>query len=111
MKPQEPIPHNYSIAKLNAIFALSALFLLAVTGVMVMYDYFRGWKWFQVEFMRLQASRIEAELSAADDADMRKQLASLEQQMKVAQLDVAKNRDGLLLAQKDVEDWEGKHYA
>ena len=28
-----------------------------------------------------------------------------------AQVDVARNRDALLLAQKDVEDWEGKHYA
>jgi mono/diheme cytochrome c family protein/cytochrome c551/c552 len=111
MKPQEPIPHNYSIAKLNAIFALSALVLLGVTGMMVLYDYFRGWKWFQMEFMRLQATRIEAELNAVDDEETRKQLATLEQRMKAAQVDVARDRDALLLAQKDVEDWEGKHYA
>src|SRR5687767_4547414 len=111
MKPQEPIPHNYSIAKLNAIFALSALVLLGVTGMMVLYDYFRGWKWFQMEFMRLQATRIEAELKAVDDEETRKQLGVLEQRMKDAQVDVARDRDALLLAQKDVEDWEGKHYA
>jgi hypothetical protein len=28
MKPQEPIPHNYSMEKLNLIFALSSLALL-----------------------------------------------------------------------------------
>ena len=33
MKPQEPIPHNYSIRGLNLIFALSSLGLLAVTAV------------------------------------------------------------------------------
>ena len=54
MKPQEPIPHNYSIATMNMIFAVSSLVLLAVTGGMVFYDYVRGWKWFQIEFNRLQ---------------------------------------------------------
>ena len=47
MKPQEPIPHNYSMSKLNLIFATSALGLLLVTGGIVAYDYVRGWKWFQ----------------------------------------------------------------
>ncbi len=35
MKPQEPIPHNYSMRKLNLIFALTSLGLLLVTGGMV----------------------------------------------------------------------------
>ena len=43
MKPQEPIPHNYPMRKLNLIFALSSLVLLGVTGLMVFYDYVRGW--------------------------------------------------------------------
>ncbi len=37
MKPQEPIPHNYPMRKLNLIFAWSSLALLLFTGVMVMY--------------------------------------------------------------------------
>jgi hypothetical protein len=28
MKPQEPIPHNYAMSRLNAIFAFSAILLL-----------------------------------------------------------------------------------
>jgi len=54
VKPQEPIPHNYSMGRLNAIFAFSALGLLVVTGLIVGYDYVRGWKWFQWEFLRIQ---------------------------------------------------------
>lgn len=111
MKPQEPIPHNYSISRLNAIFALSSLGLLAVTGLMVGYDYLRGWKWFQIEFMHMQRERIEQELKAENDAETRQQLARLDEQMKAAQVEVARDRDALLLAQKELEDWEGKHYA
>src|SRR5687767_595683 len=111
MKPQEPIPHNYSMSKLNAIFALSALGLLAVTGAMVMYDYIRGWKWFQMEFNRMQNERIQRDLRAANDAEMKKQLADLDKQMKDAQLEIAKDRDDLVIAQKELESWEGKHYA
>ena len=67
MKPQEPIPHNYPMRTLNLIFALTSLGLLAVTGAMVFYDYVRGWKWFQLEFNRLQHERIEQELDAKLD--------------------------------------------
>ena len=111
MKPQEPIPHNYSMRKLNLIFALSSLGLLAVTGAMVFYDYVRGWKWFQLEFNRIQQERIEQELRAANDADMRKQLASLDEEMRRGQIEVARQRGPYVAAQKDLEEWEGKHYA
>ncbi|HVS30291.1 MAG TPA: c-type cytochrome [Thermoanaerobaculia bacterium] len=111
MKPQEPIPHNYSMRKLNAIFALSALGLLAVTGAMVMYDYVRGWKWFQMEFNRIQSERIQRELEAANNEEARRQLAEIDQQMKDAQAEIAKDRDALVTAQKELESWEGRHYA
>ena len=78
MKPQEPIPHNYSMGKLNLIFAVSSLALLLATGAMVFYDYVRGWKWFQLEFNRLQQERIDRELTAQNDAEMKKQLAAFD---------------------------------
>lgn len=111
MKPQEPIPHNYSMRTLNLIFALTSLGLLLVTGVMVMYDYVRGWKWFQLEFNRIQTERIEQELTAKNDAETRKRLADLDREMKAGQVEVARNRNAYLEAQKDLDDWEGKHYA
>ena len=79
MKPQEPIPHNHAMSRLNAICAFSAILLLVTTVLTVGYDYVRGWKWFQLEFMQLQADRIEQDLKAADDAQTRQKLADLDQ--------------------------------
>ena len=111
MKPQEPIPHNYSIRSLNWIFALSSLGLLLTTGVMVGYDYIRGWKWFQREFMRMEEQRIGDDLRAARQSENHKQLAALDEQMRANELDIARHRQQYLIAQKDLDSWEGKHYA
>ncbi|HYR27643.1 MAG TPA: hypothetical protein VEU30_04215, partial [Thermoanaerobaculia bacterium] len=111
MKPQEPIPHNYSMRKLNLIFALTSLALLGATGLMVMYDYVRGWKWFQLEFNRIQQQRIEQELGVKNDAETQKRLATLDREMKEGQVEIARQRQAYVTAQKDLESWEGKHYA
>jgi mono/diheme cytochrome c family protein len=111
MKPREPIPHNYSMSRLNAIFAISSLVLLAVTGAIVGYDYVRGWKWFQMEFMRLQRERIEQELQAKNDEETRKKIAALDAEMKERQVAIARDRQSLIAAQRELDGWEGKHYA
>ncbi len=89
MKPQEPIPHNYSMGRLNAIFAFSALGLLVFTGLMVGYDYVRGWKWFQWEFLRIQQDRLESQLRSAKQEEDKTQLAALDQQVKAQELSIA----------------------
>src|SRR5512141_2861519 len=111
MKPQEPIPHNYPMSRLNAIFAISSLVLLGVTGLIVMYDYVRGWKWFQAEFMRVQQLRIEQQLKADNDAATRKKLSDLDKATRDAQVQIANHRDPYVAAQKQLDGWEGKHYA
>jgi cytochrome c2 len=111
MKPQEPIPHNYPMRKLNLIFAVTSIGLLLVTGAMVFYDYVRGWKWFQLEFNRLQQERIDHELTARNDAETKKQLATLDKQVRESQVEIARNREKYLEAQKDLDHWEGTHYA
>ncbi|HYM59404.1 MAG TPA: hypothetical protein VEZ11_00785, partial [Thermoanaerobaculia bacterium] len=111
MKPQEPIPHNYSIRKLNLIFALSSLVLLLVTVGMVGYDYVRGWKWFQWQFMKMQQERIEQQLQTARTEEGKARLEQLDQQVREHRREIARNRDQFLVAQKDLDDWEGKHYA
>src|SRR5712691_9896108 len=111
MKPQEPIPHNYAMSRLNAIFAFSAIALLITTGLTVFYDYVRGWKWFQVEFMQLQSDRIQQDLNAANTAAARQKLADLDRRMRDSQIDIARHRDEYVAAQKELDGWEGKHYA
>src|SRR5438105_11060507 len=111
MKPQEPIPHNYSMAKLNLIFALSSLLLLGTTGAIVMYDYVRGWKWFQWEFLRLQHDRLEQDLRAAKQSENKQQLTDLDKQVRDQELVIAQHRAQYVVAQKELDSWEGKHYA
>ncbi len=110
MKPQEPIPHNYSMASLNWIFLWSSVVLLAVTVLMVGYDYVRGWKWFQLEFLRMQRERIESDLKSAENETNKKQLADLDAQMRKNEIELARQRQQFVLAQKDVDSWEGEHY-
>src|SRR5437762_2507678 len=99
------------MAKLNLIFALSSLLLLGVTGAMVMYDYVRGWKWFQLEFMRIQGERLEQDLRAAKETQNKEQLSDLDKQVKQQEVVIAQHRAQYLVAQKELDGWEGKHYA
>src|SRR5258707_14048083 len=107
MKPQEPIPHNYSIRGLNWIFALSSIVLLAVTGLIVGYDYIRGWKWFQLEFMRMQRDRITQDMQRAEGEQNGTHLTGLDSQMKENDQELARHRDQFIRTHKDLEAWEG----
>jgi cytochrome c2 len=111
VKPQEPIPHNYSIARLNMIFLASSVVLLVTTGAIVGYDYVRGWKWFQLEFLRLQQERIQQDLKAATEAQNKGELAQLDADMRKGQQDIARHRSQYRVAQDDLDRWEGRHYA
>src|ERR1051325_12063639 len=110
MKPQDPIPHNYTMRSLNWIFLWSSVALLAVTVLMVGYDYIRGWKWFQREFLRMQQERIESDLQAAEQDQNKTQLAALDTQVRQNEVDIARHRAAYVLAQKDLDSWEGEHY-
>src|SRR5947209_20579463 len=99
MKPQEPIPHNYEMKTLNWIFLWTSVGLLAVTFLMVGYDYVRGWKWFQLEFLRMERERIEADLKSAEHEANSKELTQLDAQMKANELDLARHRGQFVLAQ------------
>ena len=70
---------------------------------MVGYDYIRGWKWFQLEFMRMQQERIVQEMQVAEvGGRTRKQLADLDaQERKNSSSSIAAHRDQYLAAQKD----------
>src|SRR5436305_12751579 len=110
MKPLEPIPHNYSMSRLNLIFAVLSLVLVAVTGLIVGYDYIRGWKWFQLEFMRMQQERITQEMQVAKSEEHTKQLADLDAQERKNSLDLAAHRDQYMAAENPFDSIEADHY-
>jgi mono/diheme cytochrome c family protein len=111
MKPQEPIPHNYSIATLNKIFAVSALGLLAITGALVVYDYLKGWKRFQFVFLQVQEQRIRQDLRAARDAQDRAEITKLHEERRAEEVQLARDREEYRRARQLFESWEGRHYA
>src|SRR5947208_15604857 len=99
------------MGRLNAIFAWSSLVLLASTALIVGYDYVRGCKWFQREFLRIEQERIESDLHAAQQSANKEQLAAIDAQIKQQNVIIAQHRDPYLLAQKDLDVQEGRHYA
>jgi cytochrome c2 len=111
MKPQEPIPHNYRMSSLNLIFAASAIGLLLVTGLMVVYDYVKGWKRFQLTFLRLQQEKIEGDLKRARDQQDRAELTKLGEERRQREGELARRREALREAREHLASWEGKHYA
>ncbi len=111
MKPQEPIPHNYRMSTLNKIFAISSIVLLGLTGALVMYDYVRGWKRFQWDFLRLQEERIQQELDAAKKSQSRAEMKKLDLQVRDQEREIARRKEQFREAQKKLDEWEGRHYA
>ena len=102
MKPQEPIPHNYSIRRLNLIFALASIGLLMATGLTVGYDYVRGWKWFQREFMRMQTERIQQDIQVEQASTNKAQLADLDRQFRASEVEIAP-REGSVHRRHDAD--------
>jgi mono/diheme cytochrome c family protein len=111
MKPQEPIPHNYSMGKLHLIFAIGSLVLLFSTLAMVGYDYIRGWKWFQLQFLQIERDRINAELTAAKTSANKEELTRIDQDIRKQEIEIAKERNEYVLLQKELDKQEGEHYA
>ena len=99
------------MGRLNLIFALSSIGLLLATVLTVGYDYVRGWKWFQREFLRMQEERIQSDLRTAQQETNKTQLADLDRLVRDNEVDIARHREQYTLAQKELDHWEGEHYA
>ncbi|HXH27740.1 MAG TPA: hypothetical protein VNL37_01775, partial [Candidatus Polarisedimenticolia bacterium] len=62
------------IGALNLLFAASSVGLLLALGWMVLDDYSRGWKSYQVRFQRLEADKTRGEIDKAREAEDREAL-------------------------------------
>jgi cytochrome c551/c552 len=77
-----PIPTDtfWNIPRLNKIFAVSAVLLLAVTGWAIWQDYDRQWRQPQQEGRVWEAALVEERIQRELTEEQRQQLAALEQQ-------------------------------
>jgi len=83
--PEKRPDRHYNFGRMNMVFALSSIGLLAVTLWMVVADYAQPWKRFQSEFRSLERQKLAREadeerkkLSSTDLAQLNKDVAAAE---------------------------------
>ena len=80
MAKREPEPDPRLAArnqKLNVLFALASIALLATVAVMVWADYDREWRQYQVEFNRLRVELTQAQIEEALSPEDAERLAEI----------------------------------
>jgi cytochrome c2 len=79
------------IGALNVLFAASSIGLLLALGWMVLDDYSRGWKSYQVRFQRLEADKTRAEIDKAQASLDRQELDRQRQAVEEARAAAARH--------------------
>lgn len=98
--PEKRPDRHYNFGRMNMVFAISSLALLAVTLWMVVADYAQPWKKFQAQFRSLERKKILADMQAERDKINQTDLAQLRQDIKAGEKDLAGHRSEI----KKLED-------
>src|SRR5260370_22459598 len=61
--------------------------------------------------MRMQQERIEQDIQVEQANTNKAQLADLDRQFRASEVEIAQHRSQYTVAQKDLDTWEGIHYA
>ena len=111
--PERKIDPLYKIPRLNLVFAVSSILLLATALWIYWDDYNRPWKAYQREFKKLELERTQADLDATNAAIQKEQgdtLAQLEAQLKDADASIVSKETELQAARARVEELEAAFY-
>ena len=89
-----PVPTETlrSIRKLNMVFAGSALFLLLVTGWLIMDDYTRPWREYQRQGLVWQAAITIDQRTQVETEAFRRELAQKEERIRLLREALPKTR-------------------
>ncbi|MFL6294203.1 MAG: c-type cytochrome, partial [Thermoanaerobaculia bacterium] len=90
---------HYNFGRMNMVFAISSLALLAVTLWMVVADYAQPWKRFQAEFRDQEREKLQKDLKDESDK-IKDQSKQLRAEIRAAEKDLDKHRDEI----KKLED-------
>jgi cytochrome c2/phage shock protein A len=109
--PEKRPDRHYDYGRMNMVFALSALGLLAVTLWMVLADYAQPWKRMQAEFRSLERQKLlrEAEQERTKVNDT--QLVELRQDVAQAEASLAGHRGDIDRLQQQIKDLNTRHYS
>ncbi len=85
---------HYDFGRMNMVFALSSLGLLAVTLWMVFADYAQPWKRYQAEFRSLEHQKLMKDEEAERQKIDQQQVAQLRKDVDAGQAKLAEHRSG-----------------
>ena len=89
--PEKRPDRHYNFGRMNMVFALSSLGLLAVTLWMAFADYAQPWKRIQSEFRSLERQKLVREAETEKKRLNQNELAPLKQEVAQAQKDIDKH--------------------
>jgi mono/diheme cytochrome c family protein len=108
--PEKRPDRHYNFGRMNMVFALSSLLLLAVTLWMVVADYAQPWKRIQSEFRSLERQKLAREAQAERDKLSKNDLAQLNKDVAAAQAALDAHRDEIAKLEKEVAERKGDRY-
>src|SRR5512145_880974 len=114
MAKPEPEPDPRLAArnqKLNVLFALAALALLAATAAMVWADYDREWRQYQIDFVRLRVRHTKEQIEKALGPEDAQRLRDVEARLQQGREQAAAQRDEIRKVEAEIDslqaDWYG----
>jgi cytochrome c2/predicted nucleic acid-binding Zn-ribbon protein len=108
--PEKRPDRHYNFGRMNMVFALSSLGLLAVTLWMVVADYAQPWKRYQSEFRSLERQKLLSEMKAEHAKINQTELVSLRSEIKAAEKGLASHRDRIAKLEDEIKDLNGQVY-
>jgi len=109
-QPPEPIDHAYNIPRLNRNFALASVATFIAVVMSIGYDYNRGWKERQKEYLRYERQKTAQAIKEAQEKLDRDALAGLQAGQKQARDLVRQHRGEISRAESKLEILKGDHY-
>ena len=91
--PEKRPDRHYDFGRMNMVFALSSLLLLAVTLWMAFADYALPWKRFQSEFRSLERQKLMTEAEAERNRLNQNDVAQLKKEIEAEEAKLASRRD------------------
>jgi cytochrome c2 len=92
--PEKRPDRHYNFGRMNMVFAVSSLLLLAVTLWMVFADYAQPWKRYQAEFRALERQKLAKDTEGERKKINEQQVAQLKKDVQAAQTDLEKHNRG-----------------
>ena len=108
--PEKRPDRHYNFGRMNMVFALSSLALLAVTLWMVVADYAQPWKRMQAEFRSLEQKKLLTQAQAERQKISDTELAQLKKDVATAEAAVATHRAEIDKLEKEITRIKADRY-